>query len=140
MTSTRAGYIAGLHALADVLEANPEVPLPYSGSEPEYARLSIHHLGAGQREAFLATVRAFPGTKAKEVRDAYYDVEVSLHGLHLTITADRATVCERVVTGTRDVTRTVEVPVTTRTEKVTETVEDVEWVCTPLLQPVPVSA
>ncbi len=135
MTTDRPGYITGLRVLADLLEQNPQVPLPWNGQHPKYSRISIHHLGAGQRDAFLATVRAFPGTKVKAPREQYFDVEVDLGGLYLEVTADRDEVCQRVVTVTREVTREVIVPVETRTETVTETVEDVEWICAPLLAP-----
>ncbi|HET6291734.1 MAG TPA: hypothetical protein VFG33_00115, partial [Kribbella sp.] len=48
--------------------------------------------------------------------------------------AYRDQVCERVVTGTREVTKTVPDPsVVVPDVEVTETVEDVEWICGPLL-------
>lgn len=139
MTNTdRTGYTAGLRALADLLDEHPEVPLPYDGTQ---GRIAIHHLYPRDpertiREEFQATLRAFPGRKDKDPRDQYFDVELELHGLKLSISTFREEVCQRVVTGTREVTR--EVPdqaalaaVPTRT--VTEVVEDVEWICQPLL-------
>lgn len=141
MTDDRTGYTAGLRALADLLDAHPEVPLPYHGST---APLTIMHLsGADQRTKFLASVRAFPGHKTKEARDAYFDVEVMLHGLSVQITANRDAVCERVVTGTRVLYRDVPDPealAAVPTTTVTETVEDVRWDCRPLLAPESVPA
>jgi heme-binding NEAT domain protein len=52
------------------------------------------------------------------------------------VSVDREEICERIVTGTREVT--VEVPdpeqlAAVPTVSVTKTVEDVEWICRPLL-------
>lgn len=135
----RAGYTAGLRALADLLDAHPEVPLPYHGTA---ARMAIYQLSAG-REAFAATVRALPGHKRKEVEGDTYRVAVDLDGLRLEAVAYRETVCERVVTGTREVTRQVPDPdalAAVPTTTVTETVEDVRWDCLPLTAPAAVSA
>lgn len=49
--------------------------------------------------------------------------------LHFSITVDRAAVCERVVTGTREVT----VPAVEATPERVEVVDNVEWVCAPIL-------
>lgn len=137
-TDQRAAFTAGLRKFADLLDANPDVPLPYDGSEA--SPISIHHLwprnGGSVRDEFLATVRAFPGTREKDPRQNYFDVEVQLAGLHVSITTYRDQVCERVVTGVREVTREVPDPeslAAVPTTTVTETVEDVEWVCAPLL-------
>jgi hypothetical protein len=138
-TDTRSSYTAGLRALADLLDDNPQVPLPYDGTR---SPITIHHLfaqnGGSVREEFLDTVRAFPGRKVKDPGDHYYDVEVQLHGLSIQITTFRDEVCERVVKGSREVTREVPDPdalAAVPTTTVTETVEDVEWVCQPLLAP-----
>lgn len=48
--------------------------------------------------------------------------------MSVNIITDREAVCRRVVTGTREVTKTVPAP-GADTVEVTETVEDVEWVC-----------
>lgn len=140
MTADRAGYTAGLRALADLLDTHPEVPLPYDGSA---VPLTIHHLYARDpertvREEFQATLRALPGRKDKAPDGTYFDVEFELHGLKLTVTAFRDDVCERVVTGTREVTREVPDPdalAAVPTTTITETVEDVTWECRPLLAP-----
>ncbi len=136
-TDDRAAYSAGLRQLADLLDAHPEIPLPYDGRPNGGTPITIHHLD-GNRGAFAATVRALPGRKEKAVHGDYYDVNVSLHGLRLTVAAFRDTVCERIVTGTREVTREVRDPdalAAVPTTTVTETVEDVEWVCSPLTAP-----
>lgn len=148
MTADRGGYTAGLRALADLLDANPHVPLPHAGSK--ISPLSIMHLSgydeesrATERAAFAETVRAFPGQREKRAwaadsGTAYFDVDAQLEGLHVRVTAFRDTVCDRVVTGTREVTREIADPTALAavpTVTVTETVDDVEWVCQPLLAP-----
>jgi hypothetical protein len=144
-TDQRGGYTAGLRALADLLDAHPEVPLPYDGT---LGRISIHHLypidpKRTVREEFQATLRALPGRKDKDPDSTYFNVEVELHGLSLVVTAFREEVCERVVKGTREVSREVPDPdalAAVPTTTVTETVEDVEWVCRPILASEPVPA
>lgn len=147
MTDTRSDYTAGLRALADLLDANPHVPLPYSGSK--VSPLSIMHLGgydeesrSAERAAFAATVQTFPGQRDKrawaaDAGTSYFEVNAQIQGLHVRVTAFRDTVCERRVIGTREVTREVHDPealAAVPTVTVTETVEDVEWECRPLLK------
>jgi hypothetical protein len=131
----RTEYTKGLRALADILDAHPEVPLPYHGREG--TPLAIYHLNRKDetRAAFLASVRAFPGRKEKDANDGTYRVAATLHGVRVEVVAYRETVCERVVTGTREVTREVPDPdalAALPKTVVTETVEDVEWICQPL--------
>jgi hypothetical protein len=140
MTIDRSAYTSGLRLLADILDDHPEVPLPYDG---RVAPITIHHLYASEagrtiREEFQATIRAFPGTKTKNASDggSYFDVDLDLHGLKVQISTLRDEVCERVVTGTREVTREVPDPqalAAVPTVTVKETVEDVRWECRPLL-------
>ncbi len=136
--SDRAEYIKGLRALADILEAHPEVPLPYQGSCPDYARMTFHFLSADDPRAEMAAARrALRVTLGKDARDdGYFDLKGSLYGLHFALTAFRKDVCTRVVTGTREVV--IEEPdpqalaVLPKVTRV-EIVEDVEWQCSPIL-------
>lgn len=147
MTDSRSHYTAGLRALADLLDANPHVPLPHHGSK--HSPLAIMHLGgydeesrAAERAAFTETVRALPGQREKRAwtadsTTAYFEVSAQLEGLYVRVTAFRDTVCERRVTGTRTITREVHDPealAAVPTVTLTETVEDVEWECVPLLK------
>ncbi|MFI6304332.1 hypothetical protein ACIBCH_20875 [Amycolatopsis thailandensis] len=127
----------GLRALADMIEANPELA--------EHLSQALQGMAAYvfTAEPIAAFVRAAGRHGAKIVKDypddperhfsayAHFGDEVAIR-LHTT----REQVCERVVTGTETVTETVpdpeklaEVP----TVEVTKTVETVEWVCRPLL-------
>lgn len=138
----RTAYIAGLRALADVLEQHAEVPLPYGGSSTS---MTIYFLGGkAPRTAMAATARAFPCNWRKQTREyedgrvAYFDMDSELHGLKVQLTAYREAVCERVVTGTREVTEKVKDPdalAAVPEVEVTKTVEDVEWRCHPLMAP-----
>ena len=132
----RAEYTKGLRALADLLDANPDLQLPWEGSYPEYGTLSIIALGDDGAAQIAAWAKVLPGLKKKEVQNTYFYLKGSLHGLHLRVTVQRDQVCRRVVTGTREVTKEVRDPdalAKVPTVTVTETVEDVEWVCEPIL-------
>jgi len=133
-TTDRAGYIAGGRELFDILEANPDLPLPSAGS---LMPLTLFFHGNTAKNDLASALLAFPGTKAKSVRDNYFDVAINLHGLKVQLTALREQVCERVVTGTEVITREVPDPkVRVSMVTVTETVETVEWICSPLLSEV----
>lgn len=135
MTADRAGYITGLRALADALEQQPELPLPYDGTLSE---LSVFTQTKAEAAAYA---RLLPGKVDKAVTDdRNYGFQLlgALHGLRVRVYAPREQVCERVVLGTETVTREVPDPealAAVPTTTVTETVEKVEWRCTPLLAP-----
>lgn len=134
MSTDRSDYTAGLRALADLLDQHPEVPLPYSGTKQSPLLIVPHE---NQRQVLADVARAFPGTVRKDVRDGYFDLYASVEGLHVQVIAYRSEVCERVVIGTREVTREVldpEALAAVSRVTVTETVEDVEWICSPLLR------
>lgn len=133
--SARESYISGLRKLADLLETQPELPLPYGSGAGNSSsqRVTFYFLGA-PRDLFIEAARCLPGPLTKEVEHGTYRVIAHLDGLHAEVVAYRNDVCERVVTGTREVTKTIPDPkVTVPVVEVTETVEDVEWVCSPLL-------
>jgi hypothetical protein len=132
----RNSYIAGLRKLADVLETRPEVPLPYEGSS---TAMTFHFLsGENPKAEMAACARALPTSFAKEADGKYFDLLGSLAGLKVRLCAFRDEVCARVVTGTHEVEVTepdpealAKVPQVTKTV----TVEDVEWICAPVLAP-----
>lgn len=137
MTVDRSEYTAGLRALADLLDNNPDLKLPYgAGTGPEpTGRITFYFLGTEDAKADLARMaRLIPGTVTKEARDNVLSVVGSLHGLHVEAVAYRDAVCERVVKATREVTRQVPAVDAIPARTVTETVEDVEWVCAPILR------
>jgi hypothetical protein len=140
-TNPRAAYIDGLRALASVLEAHPEVPLPYEGTGTEMAFHFLH--GADPRAAMAETARALPCAWRKETRDyedgtAYFDLHGQLAGLKVRLCAYRDAVCTRVKVGTREVTETVKDPAALAgvpEVEVTRTEDIVTWDCGSLLAP-----
>lgn len=131
----RTAYIAGLHALADALETNPGLALPLYGGE--YTPLAVYLVGEkNQREQLAAWAKAIPGRKSKVDRDNRLDLKGAFHGLHISVTVARDEVCEKVVLGTHEVTEEIPDPellAAVPIVSVTRTVEDVQWICHPLL-------
>lgn len=129
-TERRAHFTAGLRALADLLDAHPELELPYDGYR---SPISVIPYGAqAQREQLAAWAKALPGEKKKDARDTQFYLTGSLHGLEVRLICTRDDVCERVVTGTRQVVIEEADPAAVaalpKVRRV-ETVEDVEWRC-----------
>lgn len=136
--TARSAYTAGLRQLADILDAHPEVPLPYEGAA---IPISFYFLsGDDPKTTLAAAARAMPCRLDKEAISAggadYFDLNGKLAGLRIKMTAFRKDVCERVVVATReeiveepDPEAVAALPKVTRTVKV----EDVRWECTPLL-------
>lgn len=126
----RAEYIAGLRALADLLEAQPELMKPHGA-------LQVIPLGEQQsREQLAVWARALPGKKDKQINDTFANLVGTLRGVQVKVVAYRDEVCERVVTGTETVTKKVKDPEALAAVpeiEVTEEVEQVEWVCRPML-------
>jgi hypothetical protein len=137
----RGEYVAGLRALADVLQAHDNLPLPTDGQSGSPLDWWVYEFAVEDPKATMAAiVRALPGAKAKTVGEygasAWLTVSAQLRGLHIDINSRREAVCTRVVKDVREVTREVPDPdalAAVPTVTVTETVEDVEWVCEPLL-------
>lgn len=137
---TRTEYIQGLRQLADILDANPDLPLPYAmGTDGEFdsdrATFYLH-----SKADMVTFARCFPGPLSKEVDDRSehygFSLKGSLRGLHLLASVARSEVCTRRVVATREVEVTKPDPdavAAVPTITVTETVEDVEWDCLPLL-------
>jgi hypothetical protein len=138
-TTQRTEYIAGLRALADLLEQHATIPLPAQGV---LVPMGIHYFTEDAREGMAQFARVFPGSLDKKTREGggadYFDLVGTLHGVKVQATAFRDQVCTRVVKDVREVTEEVPDPdalAAVPTVTVTKTVEDVEWVCEPLLAP-----
>jgi hypothetical protein len=132
----RTEYARGLRALADLLDAHPELPLPYTGTG--LSALNWIDVGADMQRSAAIFARVMPGTVTKSVSGnaGQFYLDFTLHGLSLRWIAPREEMCERVVVGTREVEieepdpeALAQVPKVKRTE----TVEDVEWQCRPVL-------
>lgn len=128
----------GLHQLADFISAHSEFALQLR--YVDWKHLVCLTIDDDPREAMAAFIRAGKASGAtigKKYNDQWAGVIVRFGPqVALDVYAARDDVCERVVTGTREVTEEVpdpdalaKVPTTT----VTKVVEDVEWKCRPLL-------
>jgi hypothetical protein len=131
---------AELRLLADFVQRNPDLyeHLRYSGLT---SRVNIPVASTDQpREVIAAFARAAfrAGREVKKDIGENHGGARVLFGssVSMYVYAHRAQVCERVVTGTEQVTRQVPDPdalAAVPTVEVTETVEQVRWECHPIL-------
>ena len=92
--------------------------------------------GDDNKAGMAAAARALRGPWVKTGDGTYFDLSGRVAGLSVRLCAYRDQVCTKVVTGTREVTKMVKDPAALASVpeiEVTETVEDVEWQCSPLL-------
>jgi hypothetical protein len=129
-TKKRDEYVAGLRALADAIDADPDLPLPYHGGSTEAI------VFCDDKAEMVAWARLMTGAKRKEIDEnsAYgFELHGQVLGLRVGVYVRRDEVCRRVVKGVRTETKTEDVTEVVGTREVTVEVEDVEWVCEPLL-------
>lgn len=129
-----ATYAQGLREFADWVEANEELIAWELGRADEDKPFHFN-LYATNRGDFLRYVKA-AGRGAKEVDGTWFHIVREFGPVKLDVFCTRDLVCERVVKGTREVTKTIRDPEALEAVplvEVTETVEDVEWVCPPAL-------
>lgn len=132
-TQKRAEYVAGLRALADLIEQHDDLPTPY-GVTAQWINVSSSQ--EDQRRIAQTFARVMPGKIDKGVRDDAFDLDGHVGAVEVSMIVSRNAVCRRVVKDVREVTREIPDPdalAAVPTVTVTETVEDVEWVCEPLL-------
>jgi hypothetical protein len=128
---TNAEYATGLRALADMIESTPEIPADY------LEQMNVWY--AKSPEILSTLTRAALRHGAKVDKNAFsevFDLRLSFGPVTARCLANRDNVCERVVTGTETVTKTVPDPVALAavpTVEVTEVVEISEWKCGSLL-------
>lgn len=80
MTTDRDAYIRGLRALADILEANAELPLPFDG---DISPIEFVSLGEAARLGAAVFARVMPGEVREVLTGTHFYVEAEVHGLHL---------------------------------------------------------
>lgn len=95
--SDRAAYIRGLRNLADVLEQNDDLQLPYQG---RVASMTFHYLSSPDPIAgMIAAMGAIPCGFTSEIvvpedpARAYLDLDGELHGVKIKLTAFRKDTC-----------------------------------------------
>lgn len=128
-----AEQAAGLRALADLIEANPDL-----AKHAAYLRtLNIWHSDDAKIVEAIARAGLRHGAKVqKEYSDTIFQLRLSWGPVTAELLSYRDEVCERVVVGTETVTKTVKDPdalAAVPEIEVTEEVEKVEWICRPLL-------
>ncbi|GHG97444.1 hypothetical protein ACFORH_42810 [Amycolatopsis roodepoortensis] len=126
----------GLRRLADMVEAHPEIQAYYLKPDEPITMTAWYATSPAELTAIMRAARQHKAKVEKDAFDDVYQLKVSWDGLTVAALANRGEVCERVVTGTETVTKTVPDPVKLAevpTVEVTETVDKVEWVCRPLL-------
>jgi hypothetical protein len=137
-TVLAAEQVAGLRAIADMIEQNPELATHFDFSL-NTAGIGVH-LRDEDRAAEMARIsriaRRYGATSTKEISEKFHNMTLDFGGAKAEVIAYREEVCERVVVGTREVTEEVPDPealkavpmvTVTRTEHVTK------WECKPIL-------
>lgn len=126
---------ADFRRLADFIEANPELADTYLGYAMQGFNLPVQTRDRVVGLARMGMRAGFAVTKHQNDNFAGVDITVG-DSISLHVYARRDEVCERIVTGTREVTEEVPDPeALAAVPKVTVTrvEEDVEWRCLPLL-------
>lgn len=135
--SLAAKQATGLRALADLIEANP-----FLADALEYSLIRtgvnahIHGDKVAKLARFARAAKASGHTVSKDIDERWHNLDIDVAGIKIKVLAYREEVCDRVVTGTETVTKTVKDPARLAEVpeiEVTETVETVEWVCRPIL-------
>ena len=120
----RNSYIATLRRIADLVEANPELPVPYWG---------VAVIRCDTLKGMRYAAKTFGGTWKKQASDTTFDLTQDVgYGVRLLLYADRSAVCKRIVTGTRIIPSTV-LPAREETILPEREEDIVEWVCPEVL-------
>lgn len=132
---SRGAQIAeALRVVADMMEANPELAedMRYTGFES----ICFAFRSKDQVVRLVRAAKAHGAQITKHHGDKYFSTDMAFGPVVLGAHVLREEVCERVVVGTRQVTKTVKDPVALAAVPDVEVTEDepiVEWHCTPLL-------
>ena len=138
--STTATVSENLRVLADMIEAHPDLPLPFisaysTGNIDAAWYLHIHDLAENlpEQKAVAARIVSTLGGKWDKVQgEDFRFTQKRAEKLSLEVVVNRAAVCERVVTGSHEVTMPA-TPARRAEPGRVETVEDVTWICSSLL-------
>lgn len=128
-----AEQAAGLRALADLIESNPDL-----AEHAAYLRtLNVWHSFDAKVVEAIARAGLRHGAKVqKEYGDTVFQLRLSWGPVTAELLSHRDKVCQRVVVGTETVTKKVKDPTALAAVpeiEVTEEVEKVRWDCKPLL-------
>jgi hypothetical protein len=129
-------FADGFRCLAQMIEDYPDLADALVFQNLEGIHVSVSGLSAVETlAAFARAGKASGATVRKEYDSDWGTVRLEFNDrVGLSVFASRNEVCERVVTGTEVVKKVVPDPsVTVPLVEIEETVETVEWVCSPLL-------
>jgi hypothetical protein len=121
---TAAEYTAGLRDFADWIDANAGVLEEESYSLDETLNFRLYGFNAEQFAGYIRII----GKGVKVPDDRWMNVQRRFGPVLVETFTDRGTVCRKVVTATREITREISDP-DAPTVTVTETVEDYDWIC-----------
>ena len=117
-----------MRKFCDLLDAHDDIPLPY-----EFNKVDIHFLGDVNALDGMTRVRRIIGGRwDKRPWDSYFTLDGMVGSIKVCLTSFREAVCTRVVVDTRTTTRDIPDPDVVDQRplvRITETIEDVEWVC-----------
>lgn len=138
---TLTDMVQGLGAAMLLLDKlPPDLPTPtvfHFGSRCQVEitwLLSLPVVSNDQRGDLRRIMKAVGGTWDKSLTDGdAFRLRQVRDGIVLGINCDRPVVCTRRVVGTREVERVIPAQPAIEEHTVTETVEDVEWDCEPIL-------
>lgn len=134
-TTTERTTADKLRAVADLLDAHPDLPPPcvwsyaHSGVSVQWQLMNDDDAKDDQRAAARRIMRAIGGKWTKNPWGDRFDFEQVVDGIKVEICASREQVCGRRVVGTEEVTH----PAVEAQPERTETREVVEWDCSPVL-------
>lgn len=126
---------AGLRGLAAMVEQQPHVADEHN-LQWQFEKINVPVFTKNEVVAFARAGKASGAKVTKHQGDKYAGVDVTFGAVSLHVYVDRAVICERIVTGTTEVTKEVPDPAALAAVPkvtVTNTVETVEWRCVPLL-------
>lgn len=133
MPTAHEEFAHSLRQLAAFIEGHPEIPVPLPTSFSAFVHPT--HAPNGMKAHAAATIRAL-GKVKKEDFESNIQVIHDFGPLTYQVWYPRKEICERVVTGTREVPEHV-LPAQEERVIPAHTEEIVEWHCAPILAPGP---
>lgn len=91
--SERTEFITGLRELADYLENNPDVPIPY---QPYFAVCVTNYVEPEKTKDAIQSVARCPGPWRKELGESLLTLTKDFHGVKYGVICDRSHVCKMV--------------------------------------------
>lgn len=127
----RRRFSDSLRQLADIIDENPELKLPYTGVDTEIVFYVLGKSEEFSKNQAAIFSKAIPGIVKKGVEHGTFDLSGKIGTIPVRMSLTRDAVCTRHVTGTETVTtrQLKEALPEDAYHDVTEEREIVEWVC-----------